>query len=226
MPEPPSVVLLHGNDEFAIAGHVEKLCAGLGDPSTADMNIARFDGRASLDFEALNTAVNAMPFLSPRRLAVLAHPSSAFSTAEGRKKILGLLNHIPPTTTLVLVENILLRQDHWLLKWSRSAAPKARILVCMLPRPKDMPGWILQETRQQGGRIELAAAARLAEMVGEDTRIASQEITKLLTYVNYQRPVSPQDVNMVSVVSAQESIFDLVDALGQGDGKKGQKMLH
>ena len=87
MPETPSVLLLHGNDEFAISGHIEKLCAGLGDPSTADMNIARFDGRLGLDFEALNTAVNAAPFLAPRRVMVLVHPGSAFASAEVPEKI-------------------------------------------------------------------------------------------------------------------------------------------
>ncbi len=87
MPDTPSILILHGNDEFAIAAHIEKLCAGLGDPSTADMNIARFDGRLGLDFEALNTAVNAAPFLAPRRVMVLAHPSAAFPSADGPEKI-------------------------------------------------------------------------------------------------------------------------------------------
>ena len=54
MSEAPQLTFLHGNDEFAIAAHIEKLCAGLGDPSTAEMNIARFDGRAGLEYEALN----------------------------------------------------------------------------------------------------------------------------------------------------------------------------
>ncbi len=52
------------------------------------MNIARFDGRQGLDFEALNTAVNAAPFLAPRRVMVLVHPVSAFTSAEARKKFI------------------------------------------------------------------------------------------------------------------------------------------
>ncbi|MDP2974755.1 MAG: hypothetical protein Q8N45_00950, partial [Anaerolineales bacterium] len=75
MSDAPSVILLHGSDEYAIAAHIEKLVTALGDPSTADMNIARFDGRAGLNFESLYTAVNAVPFLAPRRMVVLAHPS-------------------------------------------------------------------------------------------------------------------------------------------------------
>ncbi len=34
------------------------------------------------------------------------------------------------------------------------------------------------------------------------------------------------DVQAVSIVSAQGSVFELVDALGAGQGKKAQKVLH
>ena len=96
----------------------------------------------------------------------------------------------------------------------------------MMPRLRDMPGWIVNETKRQKGQMEPAAASRLAEMVGEETRVAAQEITKLLTYVNFTRPVSVADVEAVSIVSAQGDVFALVDALGSGDGKKAQKVLH
>jgi len=221
----PSVILFHGTDEFAIAKHIADLQAGLGDVSMVDMNVARFDGR-SLNFDDLNTAVNSIPFLAERRLVVLAHPSAAFQSAEARKKFIALLGSISPTTTLALAEHEALKDDHWLLKWARSGKGGVRILVCMSPRRWEMADWIVQESQKQGGRIERGAAERLAEMVGEDTRVAAQEITKLLTYVNFERPVKVQDVEQVSVVSAQESIFDLVDALGNSDGKKAQRVLH
>jgi len=234
MPDTPSITILHGNDEFAIAAAIEKLCAGLGDPSTANMNIARFDGRTGVDFEALNTAVNAAPFLASRRVVVLLHPISAFNSAEGRKKFIELLDKAQPTTTIALAEHEELRRDHWLLKWAAShagtgtlqAGPMVAVHVYSLPKRWEMPRWIEGETKKQGGKIEPDAAARLSEMVGEDTRIAALELTKLLTYVNFERPIKLLDVDRVSIVSAQGSVFELVDALGTGDGKKAQKVLH
>jgi len=226
MPETPSVLILHGNDEFAISGHIEKLYAGLGDPSTAGMNIARFDGRLGLDFEALNKAVNAAPFLAARRVMVLVHPALAFASAEARKKFIELLDKAQPTTTIALAEYDELRRDHWLLKWAAQAGPRAGVHLYNMPKRWEMPRWIESETKKLGGRIEPDAAARLSEMVGEDTRIAAQELTKLLTYVNFARPVTLLDVDRVSIVSAQGNVFELVDALGQGDGKKAQHVLH
>jgi DNA polymerase-3 subunit delta len=239
----PSILLLHGNDEFAISAHIEKLCAGLGDPSTAGMNIARFDGRAGLDFEAFNTAINAAPFLAPQRVMVLVHPTSAFLTPETREKLIHLLEKAPPTTAIVLAETEELKGNHWLLKWASSHAPsgnrdypagtgtsRAGVRITVhgynLPKRWEMPHWIESEVKKQGGKIDPDAAARLSERVGEDTRIAALEITKLLTYVNYARPIRLLDVENVSLFSAQGSIFELVDALGQNDGKKAQSVLH
>jgi DNA polymerase-3 subunit delta len=226
MAESPSVIILHGNDEFAIAAHIAKLCTGLGDPATAEMNIARFDGRTGLDFEALNTAVNAMPFLAPRRVMVLEHPIAAFASAPARKKFLELIDKAQPSTTIALVEYEELKRDHWLLKWAISAGARAGVHVYNMPKRWEMPRWIEAETKKQGGKIDPDAVARLSEMVGEDTRIAAQELTKLLTYVNFEHPIRLLDVEKVSIVSAQGSVFELVDALGQNDGKKAQRVLH
>ena len=226
MSEVPHITLLHGNDEFAIATNIEKLCAGLGDPSSAEMNIARFDGRAGLDYEALNTAVNAVPLLAPRRVVVLKYPLAALNSAETQKRILELLAKAQPTTTLILAEFEELKSGHWLVKWATQADPHAAIRIYNQPKRWEMPRWIESEAKKQGGRIEPEAATRLYEMVGDDTRIAAQELTKLLNYVNFERSISLLDIEQVSIVSAQGSVFELVDALGQGDGKKAQRTFH
>jgi len=74
--------------------------------------------------------------------------------------------------------------------------------------------------------IEQAAAAKLAEMVGADTRQAAQEVTKLLTYANWARPVMIPDVEAVSISTAEPDIFAMVDALAVGNSKAAQHMLH
>lgn len=217
MSDSPSVIILHGSDEFAIREHLQTLQSRL-EPSTAEMNLSRLDGRG-LSLESLNTAVNALPFLSPLRLVILEHP-----TALPREQLLAVLESVPPTTVLALVEDEALKSDHWLVKWAAKAG--AAVHLCSLPKRWEMPRWIEAEAKKQGGKIEPAAAALLAEMVGEDTRTAAQEVTKLLTYVNFARPVTAADVEAVSIVSAQSSVFELVDALGAGEGKKAQKVLH
>ncbi len=217
-----NILFLYGNDEFAIARRLAEIQAR---HDKGSMNTARLEARAASQDE-LNKAVNAMPFLSEKRLVFLANPSARTSAPAARQKFLDFLLAASPSTLVVLHELVEPREavKHWLVKRAEKGEFKAEAL--MMPRLKDMPGWIVTETKRQQGQMEPAAASRLAEMVGEETRLAAQEITKLLTYVNFARPVGVADVEAVSVVSAQGDVFALVDALGSGDGKKAQKVLH
>lgn len=178
--------------------------------------------------DELNNAVNAMPFLAPKRLVTLANPSGKYTKPNERKKFQEFIEKAPDTARFVIYETMEPREvnTHWLVKWTGKNNATIKTQAFMLPRPWEMAGWIVNETRSQDGEIEPPAAAKLAEMVGVNTRQAGQEIAKLLAYVNWERQVDVQDVEAVCIVTAQESVFDFVDALAVGDSKSAQRLLH
>ena len=222
-----NLYFLFGNDEFAITRKLKEFEADFTDPTSADMNTARLEAR-SMDENDLNNAVNAMPFLAKRRLVLLANPSAKYNNPSVRKKFLEFIEKAPETTRLVMYESIEPRdvEKHWLMKWAEKNEKLIQTRAFMLPRLKEMAGWILNETKKQGGQIEPRAAEMLKDMVGVDTRQAGMEIAKLLAYVNWSRPVNSQDVEAVCVVTSQQSVFDFVDALANGNGKSAQHLLH
>jgi DNA polymerase-3 subunit delta len=189
------------------------------------MNTARLEARAASEND-LNNAVNAMPFLAKQRLVLLGNPSGKYTTPDARKKFLAFLEAVPPTARLVLHEPVEPKdvEKHWLVKWA--AKKGAATQAFMLPRPKEMAGWIAAEAKRQGGGIEPKAAARLAEMAGADTRQAAQEVAKLLAYANWARPIRVEDVEAISLTTAEPDIFAMVDALAAGDGRTSQRLLH
>jgi DNA polymerase-3 subunit delta len=223
----PNLYFLYGNDEFAITRKLKEFESDFTDPTSADMNTARLDAR-SVDENELNNAVNAMPFLAKRRLVLLQNPSSKYNNPTARKKFLEYIEKTPDTTRLVMFESVEPREadKHWLVKWAEKNSKLIQTRAFMLPRLKDMPGWIINETKNQGGKIEPRAAEMLKDMVGVDTRQAGMEIAKLLAYVNWARPVTVQDVEAVCIVTSQQSVFDFVDALANGNGKVAQHLLH
>ena len=223
----PNVYFLYGNDEFAITRRLKEFEADFPDSTSADMNTARLDARTMTEND-FNTAVNAMPFLAPKRLVILGNPSGKYSKPNERKKFEEFIENVPETARLVIHETMEPRDvnKHWLVKWAGKNNTIVKVQAFMLPRQWEMAGWIVNETKSQGGEIETPAAAKLAEMVGVNTRQAGQEIAKLLAYVNWERQVRVQDVEAVSIVTAQESVFDFVDALANGDSKSAQCLLH
>jgi DNA polymerase III subunit delta len=222
-----NIFFLFGNDEFAISRKLKEFDSDFPDPTSAAMNTARLDAR-SMSEDDFNNAVNAMPFLAKRRLVLLANPSSKYNNPSIRKKFFEFLNKMLDTTQLVMYESVDPRDvdKHWLVKWAEKNEKLIQARAFMLPRLKDMTGWIVNESKNQGGKIEPRAAETLKEMVGVDTRQAGMEIAKLLAYVNWARPITVQDVEAVCIVTSQQSVFDFVDALANGNGKSAQHLLH
>ncbi len=223
----PNIFFLFGNDEFAISRRLKEFESDFTDPTSADMNTARLEAR-SVSEDDLGNALNAMPFLAKRRLVLLANPSSKYNNPSLRKKFLEFIGKAPESTQLVMYESVDPRdaEKHWLVKWAEKNNKLIQSRAFMLPRLKDMTGWIVNETKNQGGQIAPRAAEMLKDMVGVDTRQAGMEIAKLLAYVNWSRPVTVEDVEAVCIVTSQQSVFDFVDALANGNGKSAQHLLH
>ena len=89
-----------------------------------------------------------------------------------------------------------------------------------------MARWIQDRTREEGGQITPQAAVLLATLVDDNPRLADQEIRKLLAYINYQRSIEPDDVDALTADYGQGDIFEMVDALGNQDGRRAMGMLH
>lgn len=224
----PVVYIFHGEDEFSIAQQISAFQEKLGDPTTASMNTTRLEGR-TLSLEELRGAAAAMPFLAPRRMVIVSDFISQVSGKEQREKFLALLKDLPSTTGLFLIESSPLitrkKRTHWLLTWAEKSGGWAYAHEFSMQNPGDMSRWIQRQARDLGGQFSYSGAAMLASLVGSDTRVAYQEIQKLLAYVNYKREVEPDDVELVASSFNQGDIFALVDALSVQDGRKAQYML-
>ena len=230
---PPTVYLLDGDDEFAQAELIAGLASKLGDPTSAEMNTTRLDG-ASTSIEQIESAAFAMPFLAPRRMVIVSRPAARLNTKPLRERFLKLLGNLPPTTALVLLEPGSLTKErdrregktHWLEQWAVDAAPRAFYRHCPLPTGEAMARWILARAKTLGGAFTPQAAAVMAGLVGDDPRLADQEVHKLLAYVNFTRPVEPDDVQALTPLSAGVGDFALLNALRAHDQRQAQSLLH
>jgi DNA polymerase-3 subunit delta len=232
--EGPTIYIFDGDDEFAINESVDIIRSKLGDAHIAEMNITRLDGR-SCTVPQLQDAAATVPFLAPKRMIILTHPVARLKESQQREQFISFLNAEKPTTKLVLVEYVFLtsereRRDgrlNWLEKWAVSPEQEKRVFIRhhQLPNRTKMIDWIQKHAKSIGGQMTPQAAVSLANQIGDDTRMASQEITKLLTYVNFSRPVEADDVDHLTPLTAKLGGFELVNALRDRDGRKAQSVL-
>jgi len=233
--EGPEIYLFDGDDEFAINESIDRIRTRLGDANIAGMNTTQLDGR-SFSLNQLKDAVASVPFLATKRLVILTHPTASLKDKTEQEEFINFLNAEKPTAKLVLVDYEFLTNDrdkkegklNWLEKWASSPQQAKRVYIRHHPQPSGvlMVKWIQEHVKTMGGQISPQAAVLLANQIGDDTRLATQELTKLLTYVNFTRPVDIDDVEHLTPLTAKIGDFELVNALRDRDQRKAQALLH
>ena len=227
----PAVYLLYGEDELAISEYIVKLTEKLGDKTMAEMNTTRLEGR-TCSLDELVGAVSTMPFLVKRRLVILTHPLE-YSKPDKQKRFKEILNKVPSSTALVLVEDHVLTSEHdrknkkinWLEKWAQEAEGKAIHRSFAIPMGPKLSEWIRNRVKSAGGQITPQAAEMLASRVGLEPRLLDLEIGKLLAYANYARSIDIDDVVYLTPDSAGAPDFALVNALRAHDARQALNLL-
>ena len=235
-----SIHLLRGNDVFSIELQLKKISAGLGSDFDSSLNLSKLDAKTGF-LDDLSLAVSTLPFFGSSRLVVVSNAIAGLDKTK-QDKFIKILETAPGTTHIVLlVEDRTrwrkdsqgkwqqywetLNQEHWLTKWVQNH-DQAEIIDVPLPDEKAMPQWVITEAKRQGGQFLADAAAELSRHTGSDTGIAGQEIAKLLMYVNFERPVSVEDVIECVSVEGSVDVFRMLDMLMNGQKKDAQAMMH
>jgi DNA polymerase-3 subunit delta len=151
-------------------------------------------------------------------------PAAAGKALE--KTLLAYLDRVPETTELVCVEEELLSGGaiiRRLLELQR--AGRGQIVACVNPRRNELPEWIRARAQRRKVKLDASAVADLAEFVGDDLRQLDQELIKLRDYAADGRPIARADVRRLVPATRAANVFDLVEALGAGDGATAGRLL-
>jgi DNA polymerase-3 subunit delta len=230
----PTFYVFHGEDEFTRSETLADFKRRLGPPNMVDLNTTVLDGKRTTLADLRHTC-DAVPFLAEKRLVIVGGLLTMLSSRKGQdlseaqrrflSDLTGYLPNLPPTTRLVFVEKSTLPSSHLIVELARREQ-RGYVRRFDLPDAEALPRWITKRLQKHGGRIGPRAAHRLAAVVGADLRLLDQEIMKLVTYTNAERPITETDVEMLVPYSQDAIIFDLVDALGHRDGRIAAETLH
>lgn len=89
-----------------------------------------------------------------------------------------------------------------------------------------VPAWITNQLKQRGKTIEGNAARLLHDMVGNNLGDLSQTFDKLLTYVGDRDTITPADVEAVVDLSKTQTVFQLLDSIGEKNCQTSLEILN
>ena len=216
--------IFHGDDIHSQKEQVARLLNKYGDPPMLELNTTRFTG--VMPFVALRQACDALPFLAPVRIVIVTNLFTAKPGKQFLEELLAYLPILPDTTRLVFLESTALRENNKFLQLARdtkSGYEKSFVR----PRGNEVERWIQGRVGEKNGHISQQAAHMLAVNVGNDLDILDNELEKLVVYKRNDEPatIESADVAKLSPYVAEANIFDLVDALGNRNGKRASLLL-
>lgn len=200
-------LFFYGENGYALRAQVRQMVSAYVKKTGSDLGLERIDGSA-MGAQELRTHLEAAPFLATSRLVIVNQVGANKSVGPHLAKI---IKNVPPTTVAVFTEGT---PDQ------RTAAFKAMNEADKVVKFDPITGgklraWVTSEVTSLGGSIDSQAVSRLIELGGEDQWRLSNEISKL---VNYDKTVTPENIDKLVVPSPERSIFELVDAMTAGKG--------
>lgn len=165
----------------------------------------------------LEEALDNLPVMAERRLVVVRENEGrgAKLDAAWGSVIEAWLSRIDAKTSSVLV--LISGKVDKRTKWVKGFRDPAALVECDAPKQaRELAGFLAQEARRQGLELESEAAALLADRVGPQLLLLRQEIEKAALLAGPGEVVTRKHVEMAVSAVAEEPIWDLTDAIGQG----------
>jgi DNA polymerase-3 subunit delta len=214
----PGLVLLYGQESYFVEEGVRAIREAVVLPENRDFNLTQWQGR---DFKANEVIEQArtFPVFSDRRLVIIKnlHEASA-------DQLDGLLDYVeepvPETVLLLTAEKIDARRKIFqALKKNGKAIEFKKIYENQLPTfVRDLAKTF--NVTLTGGGLKL-----FCKRVGTNLAEVQGEMEKLVGYLGERDIADDNDVAAIVSDTRIESVFDLTDALGQGDRSTALHLL-
>lgn len=202
------IVTLSGANSFALSSELSKLTDSF-ESEHGDLALERIDCEEK-DFEQIQAALTSLPFLASKKMVILRNPSTSKQFAE---QVEQLLSDVPETTDVILVE-IKLDKRQAYYKYLKKETDFREFSELDL---SGLATWLVAEVKRHKGEINMSDARYLAERVGLNQQLLSNELEKL---VLYEPQVSRANIDLLTDATPQSTIFQLLDAAFAGNTKQ------
>ncbi len=208
--------LLAGEEPLLRDDALAAIRAAVLDGSADDFNLDRLEG-AKTSGDALRDAVRALPVMAQRRLVILVDPETARGNtgkelAAALAEVVGELASQQETVLVVTASKVDKR-----LAWVKAFGDPAAMIPCDPPKgAKAVVSFVNAEAKRQNVVLDSGAAEMLGERIGPQLLMLRQEITKVALLAGEGETVSSRHVEASTSHLAEDSIWDLMDAIGDG----------
>ncbi len=201
------IYLIYSEQKYLVNEALTRLKKKITSQALGDLNIVEFS--APLNFEEVEQALYTSSFFEQKK-AVIINQADRLTPAQ-IKKVEDYHSAVNPDVTLVLVAAK--KSDAFF----KRAKDKGFFFEYKSPKGGQLATWVIDNFATKDKKVNFEAASYLVNLLGADLSLLSNEIEKIALYYEQKDKLEAKDIGRVSFSHAHETIFDLVDALGQAN---------
>jgi len=219
----PVIFVVYGKNYRAVTEQIEKITERVLGASDRQVSLRSFEGDQAELADVLDE-LRTLPFLSERRLVVVRDADGFISTY--RQNLEAYLDKPSPTGVLLLVPV----SFPGTTRLAKKAKKIGEVISCEPVKARDLPRY-LTKYAQQTHSLQLTprAAALLVELGGDESGMLCSEIDKLAAYLaepaQGKKRIEVEDVQELVGKNRQYNVFNVIDAMTQGQAGSALKLL-
>lgn len=200
--------LFYGEEKYQIEKAVENITAKVIGSNKNSFNYQVFYGSETSGTAIIQAALT-LPLLSPKKFLLIKETENI----PDLQNLVRIVEKTPDHCYLVfLADKVDFRQKFFAAL--RKIGTEVRFWK---PFESRLPGWIVQHTREKGGRITADAIDSLIGFCGTDLMRLENELEKIFLYVGQKKIIDAKDVSEAAGGEAIHNIFELTDSIGNGN---------
>ena len=215
---PPSLILLHGQETFFVDKGVKLVLDAVVETANRDFNYTLYHGKEFAPAEVIEQA-RTFPVFADKRLVIIRNIHEARA-----EQLEGLLEYVespvPETVLLLTAEKVDARRRFFQLFKKNGLALEFKRIY-----DDQLPSFVKELAKANQVTLTGEALKLFCKRVGTNLAEVQGEMDKLVGYLGERNLADENDVAAIVSDAKIESIFDLTDALGEGDTSLALRLL-
>jgi len=226
-----NIYLFTGAEEYLIKYYTNAIRKLIVDQTNEEFNLITIEGKT--DTEAIISNCETLPMFSDKKL-VIAKNTGLFkskkgegtdtgtSKKSGKDRLTEYLESIPDYTCLIFIESEVDKR----VKLVNTIKKHGLVVEMDYQKPADLVKWVIKVFKSYNKIVDQMTASYIVENSEYSMTELLNEIEKLVNYAEGRSEISIRDVEKVCNKTIKSRIFDLTDAISEGNNSKALSLLN
>lgn len=225
-----NLFLFTGQEEYLKKYYTNAISKLIVQEDNKEFNLINLEGKA--ETETIISNCETLPMFSDKKLVIAkntglfkAKKGEASESGEkksGKDKLASYLENMPEYTCLIFLESDADKR----IKLVNTIKKCGLIVEMDYQKPADLVKWVIRVFKSFNKNVDQMAASYIVENSEYSMNELLNEVDKLVNYSGCKSEISMKEVEMVCSKTIKSRIFDLTDAISEGNNSKALALLN